>query len=365
MSKISTLVSLLLLLLSNSFVFADSVSIKEAFEKGKTSGDVTVYHESKESKKSTSDSGITSGSIGLNYETDQINGFSAAFGFRANHEFYEKTKGVDYDVSYANSAIMNIAALKYANENFAISLGRQEIDLEWLGDFNEAIVTEIKAIQDTSIVMAYSKRKAEIEIDVTENFKNINGNNGLYILDIKNTSLANVEINPYFYSAPNLADFYGIKSSYDNDLFGATAHYAKSSEDTQKDGNIYNLEARLNIAPISLAVGYIGTDKDTGAGNISTFGDNISPLDDGEQVYSADAQTVYAGATYLISDLALTALYGKTQFSSKNLEAKELNLIAEYPISTNINTALTYVNYDEDKSDSNYEKLFANVTYSF
>ncbi|MDZ7818086.1 MAG: hypothetical protein U5K55_05490 [Aliarcobacter sp.] len=44
MKKISTLVSLFLL--SNSFTFADSLSIKEAFEKGKTSGDITVYHES-------------------------------------------------------------------------------------------------------------------------------------------------------------------------------------------------------------------------------------------------------------------------------------------------------------------------------
>lgn len=363
MTKISTLASLLLL--SNSFIFADSISIKEAFEKGTTSGDITVYHQNVESKKSTADSGITSGSIGLNYETDSLNGFSTAFGFRANHEFYEKTKGVDYEDSYGNNAIMNVAALKYANENLSISAGRQEIDLEWLGDFNEAIVSEIKAIKDTAITMAYSNRQAEIGIDFTEDFRDINENKGLYVLDIKNTSLENIEINPYFYSAPNLADFYGIKTSYDNDLFGATAHYAKSSEDTQKDGSIYNLEARFNIADISLSTGYIGTDKNIGAGNISTFGDNISPFDDGEQVYSEDAQTVYASASYSISDLALTAIYGKTQFGSDNLDVNELNLIAEYPITSEFSTALTYVNYDEDQSDSNYEKLFANVTYSF
>jgi hypothetical protein len=363
MKKLSTVVSLLIL--GNSFTFADSISVKEAFSKGITSGDITVYHETVNSKKPTSDSGLTSGSIGLNYETDSVNGITASFGFRANHQFYEKTKDVDYDASYENNAIMNVANLKYTNKDFFIKAGRQEIDLEWLGDFNEALVAGITAIPDTSIVMGYTNRQAEIGIDFSEDFRNINENKGLYVLDIKNKSLENIEINPYFYSAPNLTDFYGIKTSYDNDLFGATAHYAKSSEDTQKDGSIYNLEARLNIANISFAAGYIGTDKKVGAGNISTFGDNISPLDDGEQVYSADAQTIYGSASYPIADVTLTAIYGTTNFGADNLDVDELNLIAEYSITEELSTAITYVNYDEDQSDSNYEKLFANVTYTF
>ena len=41
-TRISTIVSLLLL--SNSFIFADSTSINEAFEQGTTSGDITVYN---------------------------------------------------------------------------------------------------------------------------------------------------------------------------------------------------------------------------------------------------------------------------------------------------------------------------------
>ncbi|MDZ7818088.1 MAG: Opr family porin [Aliarcobacter sp.] len=174
-----------------------------------------------------------------------------------------------------------------------------------------------------------------------------------------------MELNPYFYSAPDLADFYGFKFSYDNELFGTTAHYALSNEDTQKNGNIYNLEARLNILGFALSTGYIETQKDVGAGNISSFGDNMSPLDDGEQVYSADAKTIYATAAYPINDLTLKAIYGSTQFDENNLDADELNLIAEYSITEELNTALTYVDYKEDQNDSNYEKLFANITYSF
>lgn len=361
-TKISTIVSLLLL--SNTFVFADSTSISEAFKKGTTSGDITIYYENTNSEK-VKDSGISAGSIGLNYQTDSFNEFSTTFGFRAHHKLYEKAKGVDYQGAFGNSAIMNIAALKYTSEKLSISIGRQEIDLEWLGDFNEAIVTNIKSIQDTSIVVGYTNRQTEIGIDTSEDFKDINENKGLYVLDIKNNSLKNIAINPYFYSAPNLTDIFGIKTSYDNDVFGITAHYARSSEDTQKDGSIYNVEARSSIKNISLAAGYIGTDKDIGAGNMSTFGDNISPFDDGEEVYSADAQTIYASASYSMKDLALTAILGKTKFSSKKLDANELNIIIEYSITSNFNTELTYVNYDVDQSDSNYEKVYANVSYSF
>lgn len=363
MNKISTLVSLLLL--SNSFTFADSLSIKEAFEKGKTAGEISVYHENTDAKNSQSNSGLTSGSVGINYETDSFNGFSTSFGFRANHEFYEKNKGIDYEESYGNDAIMNIASLKYTNEDLSISIGRQEIDLEWLGDFNEAVVAEVTSIPNNTITMGYTKRQAEIGIDFVEDFRNINENKGVYVVDVKNSTFENIELNPYFYSAPDLADFYGFKFSYDNDLFGATAHYALSNEDTQKNGNIYNLEARLNILGFTLSTGYIGTQEDIGAGNISSFGDNMSPLDDGEQVYLADAKTVYMAASYSINDLTLKAIYGATQFSEDNLDVDEFNMIAEYSITEELSTALTYVDYKEEQNGSNYEKLFANITYSF
>ncbi len=363
MNKISTLVSVLLL--SNSYAFADSLSIKEAFEKGTTSGDITIYHENSNIKNSQQNSGLTSGSIGLNYETGSFNNFSASLGFRANHKFHEKVKGVDYETSYGNDAIVNVAALKYANDDFSISIGRQEIDLEWLGDFNESVVAELTTIPKTSIVMGYTQRQAEVGIDFVEDFRKVNENKGAYVIDVKNSSFENIELNPYFYSVPDVADFYGLKVSYDNDLFGTTAHYARSNEKTQENADIYNLEARLNIQDFAFSTGYIRTQKDVGAGNISALGDNMSPLDDGEQVYSANAETAYATASYTINDLTLKAIYGKTNFGPDNLDADEFNIIAEYSITDELSTAITYVDYEEEKDGSEYEKLFANITYSF
>jgi len=376
MKKLSLVTSAVLL--SSTVAMADSNSIKEAFANGTTSGDVTVYGESIDNKNAKN-TGLVSGSIGLNYETDTFKGFSASLGFRANHEFQEvvDTSDVDpanhytYDNTFANSAIMNVAALKYANDDFFVSVGRQEIDLEWLGDYNESIVAGITAIPNTTIVLGYTDRKAEIGIDVVEDFHEVS-KKVAYVIDVKNSSIENLELNPYFYSAPDEADFYGLKVSYDTDMFGATAHYATTNQDstsvvTVDDGDIAHVEGRLNVAGVAFAAGYIKTDN-KGTGSLSAYGDNISPFEDGNNTYGSDAKTYYGSIGYEIAGLELAALYGQTKYDNSGIKDKEneLNLSVGYSFTEELSASLMYVDYD-DKSTANgdYDKVFANVTYSF
>jgi hypothetical protein len=367
-------------LLSSSVALADSNSIKEAFANGKTNGDITVYGESIDNKNAK-DTGLASGSIGLNYETDSFKGFSASVGFRANHEFQEVVDTSDvnpanhytYDNTFANNAIMNVAAVKYATDAYFISVGRQAIDLEWLGDYNESIVAGITAIPNTTIVLGYTDRKAEIGIDVVEDFHEVS-KKGAYVIDVKNTSVENLELNPYFYSAPDEADFYGLKVSYDTDMFGATAHYATTNQDstsvvTVDDGDIAHVEGRLNVAGVAFAAGYIKTDN-KGTGSLSAYGDNISPFEDAadNNIYGSDAKTYYGSIGYEIAGVELAALYGQTKYDAgtRNEKENELNLSVGYSFTEELSASLMYVDYD-DKSTANgdYDKVFANVTYSF
>ncbi|RXJ56296.1 Opr family porin [Candidatus Marinarcus aquaticus] len=359
------------LLLSSTALFAESNSIKEAFANGKTSGDFTVYHESVDHKGSD-DTSVTAGSIGLSYETDTYNGVSISLGARAQHEFHEKND-TDYEEIFANDAVMHTAAIKYANSNFFVSVGRQEIDLEWLGDYNESVVAGITAIPDTTIVLGYTDRQAEIAFDTTADFEEIT-EDGAYVLDVKYEGIEGLLLNPYAYTAPDEADFYGFKVAYDTDMFGVTAHYAASNQDsnsimTKEDGSIYNLEGRLNVVGLALAAGYIKTDSDGASGSIAAYGDNMSPMDDGEKIYDGlDAKTFYGSASYSIADLTLTALYSTTDYdtdTNNGLDVDEFNFIAEYAITDELSAAITYVDYDDDGSDSDYDKVFANVTYSF
>ena len=365
MRKVSLITSAVLL--SSTMAMADSNSIKEAFANGKTSGDITVYTESQDNKNSTKN-GFTAGSVGLNYETDSFKGFTASFGGRGQHEFAEREEA-DYEGAFANNAIVHTAAIKYATDAYFVSVGRQAIDLEWLGDFNEAVVAGITAVPNTTIVLGYTDRQAEIGFDVVEDFTDVNGSKGAYVVDVKNTSIENLELNPYFYSAPDVADFYGLKVSYDTDMYGATAHYAKSNEDTQQDGDIYNLEGRLNVSGIAFAAGYIKADKTVGSGNIDTFGDNMSPFEDGNHTYDPDAKTYYGSIGYEIVGVELTALYGQTKYDDgtgvKEKEA-ELNLSAGYSFTEELSAAIMYVDYnDKSAANGDYDKVLANVTYSF
>jgi len=149
-------------------------------------------------------------------------------------------------------------------------------------------------------------------------------------------------------------------------MFGLTAHYAGSTEDvsTTKDGNILNLEGRLNISGVSFALGYVETDKDGGVGSISAWGDSINPMDDGTNVYGTNAETFYGKIGYTIGSLGLTALYSDTDYGT-NSDTDELNLIASYAFTDELSASVTYVDYDDTATANDYDKVYASVTYAF
>ncbi|MFW2579820.1 Opr family porin, partial [Aliarcobacter butzleri] len=90
--------------------------------------------------------------------------------------------------------------LKYANDAYFESAGRQAIDLERLSEYHEADGAGITAVPDTTIVIGWTKRKAESTAVLSEDFWKINGNKGAYVADIKYTGFTGIEINPYYYS---------------------------------------------------------------------------------------------------------------------------------------------------------------------
>lgn len=343
------------LLLSTSMAFGAD-SIDEAFKTGSVSGDITLYGTKADNKGGTADTDASFATTGIAYETASYMGLSAKAGFRAGHAFDDST--------LANDALMTEAYVKYANDMFSLTVGRQEIGLEWLGDYNEAIVAGITAVPDTTIVLGYVNQQAAADEDEIGDFAEVT-EDGTYVVDVKYTGLSGVELNPYFYSAPDVADFYGLKATYSSDMFGAVAQYAASSEDVGSDGSIAHVEASTSLAGISAALGYIKTDKTAGVASISAYGDSISPFDNGVNTYSADAKTVYGSLGYSVAGVDLGLLYGETDYSV-NSEEKELNLTAGYSITDSLGLSLLYVKYDEEGSSSNdSDYASATLAYSF
>ncbi|MFY9093062.1 Opr family porin [Aliarcobacter butzleri] len=366
------------LVLSSSFVFANEVkTFDDAFKSGKASGSLGLYGKSIEKDKVTApdkkEFGYLNGYATIGYETASLYGFSAKAEFRGNLDLGERENG-DRKEQFQNNSLMTEGYLKYANDAFFVSAGRQAIDLEWLSDYHEAVVAGITAVPDTTIVLGWTKRKAESTAELSEDFWKINENKGAYVADIKYAGFTGVELNPYYYSAPDLADWYGLKTTFSTDYFGVVAHYAASNEDVQdvEDGSIAHVELNTEIDGFTAAVGYIKTDKDGGTGTMSAAGDNISPFEDGNYNYGLDAKTVYGSLGYTIADVTFGALYGQTDYdydtTVKNLKEKELNLSVGYAFTESLSTSVLYVNVDADSNEpdySDYDKWIATIEYTF
>lgn len=339
------------LLLSTTAAFSAD-SIDSAFKEGQVSGSLMGY--SKITEKSDT---LTTGTVGLNYTTSEYMGLTAKVGFFAGHEV-EGTA-----TAFSDKSIMNEANLTYAMDGLSLTAGRQAIDLEWMGDYHEAVVAAITAVPDTTIVLGYSDKKGVAAEDRITAFSKINGTKGAYVADIKYGGISGIEINPYYYSASDVADFYGAKVTYSTDIFGALAHYAASSEDvsTTEDGSLLALEASTGLSGVSLAAGYIKTDKDGGIGSMTSFGDNYSPMDDGSAIGNADAKMVYGTVAYSIAGIDLGAAYAQTKVGSS--KDKELNLTAGYAYTDSLTTSLLYVDSDGDITDTTYGSVL--VSYSF
>jgi hypothetical protein len=351
--------------LATSGVMAESLS--EAFKNGKVSGDIVLHAERQNNNGTTLDAGFTNGSLGLSYETGEYKGFKASVGFRANSDFSEVENG-DFGED-ETKALLHTANISYNSEFIDVIVGRQEIDLEWMGDFHEAYVAVLKPTRNLALVLGYSDKIAVADPDAKlEKFTKI-GEDGVYVFDAKYSGIEGLGLNAYYYSANDIADWYGTKVDYDTDMFGATAHYARSNVDAliaSQDGSIFHIEARGAFADFNLKTGYITTDKDIGVdGIMNNIGDNISPFEDGNQVYVADSNTYYFGASYTIAGVELGAIYGQSKYGATNDKEKEFNFSADYGVTDELSLGFLFVDLSAQNSTDDYNRIGFTASYAF
>ncbi len=361
-----------------SCLFASNLSadvsedLKSAFTDGTVNGSLILYGQMQNNNGDNKDSGFSMGSVDLGYETGDFNGFKATVGFRSSNRLSEKEDG-DFDAAIDGiddgytqvTALMHTANISYANEYFTAIMGRQEVELEWLTDYNEAYMVAVTAVPDTTIVIGHSDRKTVADLDVPlESYKDI-GEHGANVLDVKYEGIDGLVLNAYGYNAKDMADWYGAKVDYDADMFGVTAQYVKTSEDDDgvDNGAIANAEIRGNYSGLSLNLGYVTTDEDGGIGSMDIAGDSINPFEDGNQIYEKDADTVYATIGYEIDKLAVIGLYGQTEYGDD--EEDELNILAEYGFNDELTISALYVGVTAEDEDDDYNtiKLLANYTF--
>lgn len=355
-------------LATTTSVFAESGSIKEAISYGVASGDMTVYNKNV-NNNSGADEGFTNGSLGIAFQTDSFHNVNAKVAFRANHEFAEKREG-NYEDEFATDSLMTEFFLQYRDIGVRATLGRQLMDLEWIGDYNEAITIETKKlIDDIKVTLAYVDRQAESEEDESTEFSDVT-QKGAYIADFNyEIEEDESEISAYYYNIPDVVDFYGIKAKGEFSMFEFTAHYAASSADKQsgeENSNILNLELEHETSNFEFAVGYIKTDKEASVEQMTTYGDNIDPTEELEDsIYAADSQTVYGKIEYEGSNYEVEAVYAQAKHGAADNKDKEFTVELEYAFTDALSAEVVYTTTSMQDSADDKDVTEVSLTYSF
>ena len=359
---ISTIAAALL----TTSAMAESTTFKDAMSKGTVSGDISVFNTSVSNSGTTADSGYSMSSIGLGYATKSYKGLTGAIAMRTNHMISEKATG-DYSNGTDPEVALSTLNISYSTDKATIVAGRQEIDLEWIGDYHEAVVGVLKYVPDTTIIVGHTERKMAVDADAAlEKMADIGTkSNGASVIDVKYEGIKGTTINPYFMNSSDLFSAYGVKVTSEVAGVGVTGHYAATSEDVAgvKDGSIMHLEVSKEISGLTLTAGYITNDKDGGNGSLDALGDNISPFEDGGNAYGADADSYYLSVGAEVSAVTLGAFYGSSSYA--NSTDSEIVLTAGTAIASDLALDLLYSTTSYETSTSDTDKLNLTLTYSF
>ncbi len=344
-------------------------SIEGAFAAGKTTGEISVFTNSTTNSGSTADTGFTIGSLNLLYSTDSFHGLKANVGMRTTMLIDEKDDG-NYDDS--EKAVLNVANLEYSRGIGTLIAGRQEIGLEWIGDYHNAVVG-VLSTNGLTLIAGYTESKAVTNSDEPlTKFSKFNGEDGAYVVDATYDIAGHAKVNAYYMDAPDLFSAVGGKIEGSAMGINVVAKYAQTKEDAvdTPDGDIMAFEAGYSTDAFGVKAGYIATDKTGGIGSLAALGDNINPLDTGNAVYGTDAKTYYVGANASVAGFDLGALYGSTKYDSYEGVTtagteKELNLTIGKELAKNFNASILYADISAEDSASDSSYISAQLTYSF
>lgn len=158
---------LLSLIATTSLMMAEEVKKEEtkAF-----TAEVSIYTGTNNNSGETKDSGFSVGSVYLNYTTPLNDSFKASVGARANVKLNEKEKsdywGKNDDDTEAKhiNAVVTEANLAYSKDGITVIAGRQPIDLEWIGDYHNAIVG-IAELNKLTFVAGFTNAKGVADSD--------------------------------------------------------------------------------------------------------------------------------------------------------------------------------------------------------
>lgn len=350
---------------------------KQALPGGAFEGQVGVYWQQAKIRETTSGdpdtSGFFAGNAAVAYETAPWHGLSLGLGAWGSMRFDERNRG-DYREAVGRDLVIRHAFLRFADDGLGeMTLGRQEIDLQWLTDYMEGGMARLSPLETLEIHLGWARRQAVTDPDETGDFTTMNGDRGLYVLDVGYSPLEWLELNPYYYHAPRLFQAPGLRATASFELrpeltSSTMAQWLRSDTHDQSglnNGGLVWLAQNFTLGQAGLGAGYIRVDRQ-GAGGIDSFGDQ-HPFEEGNRIFSDDARTLYLEASCKTGPVNLTALYGTTRYEEAGVRVreKEFNLGAAWEIIPDLELELIYAMVDNDERTESYQTIKSALLYRF
>jgi hypothetical protein len=330
-------------------------------EAGTVSGEVSAYHTAQTEAKA----GYTMASASVNFDSKDMNGFKASVGVMTNFDLAEQTDG-----SYGENEedlMINVANVSYSAKDVTVIAGRQAIDLEWIGDYHTALVGVYSGVENLTLIGGYTVSTTGNANDgALADFADI-GDDGAMVVDGTYKASDNLTLGAYYMTAPELFDGLGFKAETSVSSVSVTGKYAMTMNDdlAGDDGSIMAVDLSSAMGSVTVGGGFIMTDKDAGVGSIAALGDNINPLDSGNQVYGADATTLYVSAAGTAGMFDLGAIYGTTSYGSATEGELDLSASWDCKFVKDLSLSALYATIMGDTAATDETYYSVQAVYSF
>jgi hypothetical protein len=372
----------------------NATSLESALTSGKVSAELTTTYEGRSMDKELlkwnnyyNNTSYAVGSFALGYETGVWNNMSVTAKFRAYTTLFE---GGDDEVHYkgtgdaaerfwetGNNDDIDFESLflQYADENLSVKAGRQDLKTEWLNKTHDAINANYK-IDNTNVEMIWTRRMGRVTsrdyrpLSASDGvfLNTVNPDNGVYKLGLSH-DFGEVDLKGFYLTAPEDRDLIGGQFAFDNGTFGASTQYTayKPDDSTTTDGSHTELKAFYKIDGYTATLAHLIT-KDS----FKHFGmGTTNAMEEGDKIYTNDAQTTYVQLNKKFGDLSATLISGITYYddgTSNDYSQTETTVWLGYPITKNLKGNLGYTFIDADNSDADetdINQLNLTVAYTF
>jgi len=167
--------------------------------------------------------------LDLNYNVDD--NFYISLSAKANLVLGEDTYKAPFYLrakltsDQLNQAIISEASINYDNSLYSFSIGRSDIDYDWLLGSMDGVIASIGDDNDISLRVFWFKNFTQLQYNYYFNINNINDGNGIYGAIVK-ARHSNFEFTFYEYYMQDLRNLSGLHVNYTTNTYAINLSYS-------------------------------------------------------------------------------------------------------------------------------------------